>query len=445
MWQNNDRLSYMIVTNVSNHVLSSIKHEISGQLSRIEKSEFHGASIQDVEKNFYNIIGESGAIGLKELFFQNSEKPKVIFHNNEMHYLEFESTGRYLTLLGEISLKRCIYQSNTSSKSICPLEAKLKFINDYVSYAAAEYIAYSLASMTSREFVKHCRKWSLMNPSFSTVNRVLEYIGHFMDTHDFYKDIREKDNVDKEAVILAVSLDATSVLIKKEGWKHATAATISTYNKDGTRLNTIYIGRMPEKNKVNIKKLLNEEVDSILSNHKFSQIVCIADGARENWIYFRKKFPHAIHIADFFHVAEHLSKLSKLLFKNSSEAEDWFKKYRSILKNDPNGSAETIRAARYRRSITKKDTEIEKEIKYLQQNQPRMKYYEYKQKNLPIGSGVVEAACKNLIGARLKKSGMSWSIEGGQLVLNLRSLILSNRWESFWNYFLKHHFPEYIT
>jgi hypothetical protein len=426
-------------------MISSIKCEIGGQLSKIEKSEFHGASIQDVEKNFYNIIGKSGAIGLRELFFQNSEKPEVIFHNNEKHYLKFESTGKYLTLLGEISLKRCIYQSNTSSKSICPLEAKLKFLNNYVSFAAAEYIAYSLASITPREFVKHCQKWSLMNPSFSTVNRVLEYIGNFMNTHDFYNYIRDEGAVSPEAVILAISLDATSVLIKKEGWKHAAAAAISTYSKDGNRLETIYLGRMPEKSKVNIKRLLSEEVDSIRSKHKFKQIVCIADGARENWIYFRKKFPDAIHIADFFHVAEHLAKLSNLLFKNSSEAEVWFKKYRSILKNDPDGSAKTIRAARYRRSIGKKDPEIEKEIKYLQHNQTRMNYYEYKQKNLPIGSGVVEAACKNLIGARLKKSGMSWSIEGGQIVLNLRSLILSNRWESFWNYFLKHHFPEYIT
>ncbi len=71
--------------------------------------------------------------------------------------------------------------------------------------------------------------------------------------------------------------------------------------------------------------------------------------------------------------------------------------------------------------------------------------YEYKQNNLPIGSGVIEAACKNLIGARLKKSGMSWSKEGGQNVLNLRSLILSNRWEQFRSYFVKAHFPEFNT
>lgn len=436
----------MKTSSVSKQVISSIKSEIVEQLSGIEKEEFHGASIQKVEKNFYKIIGKSGAIGLRELFFQNSESPKVIYHNNEKHYFKFESTGKYLTLLGEISLKRCIYQRNRSSKSICPLETKLRFVNNYVSFAATEYISYSLASMTSREFVKHCHKWTLMKPSFSTINRVLEYMGNFMNSHNFYKAVRNESSINQEACILAVSLDATSVLIKKQGWKLAVAATIATYNRDGNRLDTIYLGRMPEKNKIKIKKLLKEEADSFLTKHKFKHIVCIADGARENWIYFRKRFPNAIHIADFFHVAEHLSTLSTLIFKTHSEADAWFKKYRSILKNDPDGSAKVIRAARYRHSlVVKKNPEIEKEIKYLQHNQKRMNYYEYKQKNLPIGSGVVEAACKNLIGARLKKSGMSWSIEGGQTVLTLRSLILSNRWERFWDFFLKHHFPEYIT
>lgn len=435
----------MRTNNVSKQVISSIKSEIVDQLSGFEEEEFHGASIQKIEKDFYKIIGKSGAIGLRELFFQNTPNPKIVSNNNEKNYFKFESTGKYLTLLGEIRLKRAIYQSNTSSKSICPLEGKLRFINDYVSFAATEYISYGLASMTPREFVKHCKKWALMKPSFSTVNRVLEYMGNFMNTHDFYRSIRNENTINQEAKILAISLDATSILIKKVGWQQAVAATITTYDRDGNRLDTIYLGRMPEKNKIEIKKLLKEEVDSILAKYKFKQIVCIADGARENWTYFQKKFPYTIHIADFFHVAEHLSKLSTLLFKSSSEADAWFKKYRSILKNDPDGSAKTIRAARYRRSMVKKNTEIEKEIKYLQHNQKRMNYYEYKQKNLPIGSGVVEAACKNLIGARLKKSGMSWSIEGGQTVLNLRSLILSNRWEKFWDFFLKHHFPEYIT
>ena len=150
-------------------------------------------------------------------------------------------------------------------------------------------------------------------------------------------------------------------------------------------------------------------------------------------------------MVDFFHVCEHLSNLSTLLFGDPTEAKTWYKKYRTILKDDPNGAAKMIRAARYRRSLLKENPQIESEIKYLQRNKKRMNYFQLRQKKLPIGSGVVEAACKNLIGARMKKSGMRWSIDGGQTVLTLRSIILSNRWEKFWAYFLKQHFSELKT
>ncbi|MFH1930535.1 MAG: hypothetical protein ABIN18_02960, partial [Pseudomonadota bacterium] len=110
-----------------------------------------------------------------------------------------------------------------------------------------------------------------------------------------------------------------------------------------------------------------------------------------------------------------------------------------------NGASKVIRAVRYRRSKTKENPEIVTELKYLQRNRRRMNYFELKQNNLPIGSGVVEAACKNLIGARMKKSGMRWTINGGQAVLTNRSLILSNLWEQFWTFIVNRHFPEFIT
>jgi len=435
----------MRTSNVSNVVISRIKSDLVKQLSEIGKDNFHGASVQLVEEKFFETLGKAGSVGLSELFSQNDDARKIILHNGLKHYLKFKSTGKYLTLLGEISVERGIYQSNISNKSFCPLEAKLRFINDYISFGSAEYIAYSTALMTPEDFVKQCNKWALMKPSSSTVKRVTNYVGHFLETSDFFDMIHAEETIPKEAVTLGISIDSTSVLIKKEGWRHATAATVSSYDVDGNRLDTVYIGRMPEKGKRKIKELLEREVEAKLSQQNFKQIVCIADGAREIWIYFRKKYPQAVHITDFSHVAEHLAKLSELLFKKPSEAKAWFEEYKTILKNEPNGAAKVIRAARYRRSLITKDPEIEKEIKYLQQNRKRMNYFEYQQKNLPIGSGVVEAACKNLIGARLKKAGMSWSNEGGQNVLNLRALILSNRWEIFWSYFLHSHFPEYGT
>lgn len=438
-------MSYMETRGVSSSILSAVRASVGGQVASIAKRPFDGAGIQIVEKQFFETIGESGTSGLSTLFTRNDEAKTTIVHDGQKHYRKYLAIGRYLTLLGEISLKRGIYQSNKAKRSICPLELKLRFINDYVSFAAAEYICYSLATMTLGEFVKHCKKWTLMKPSEGTVKRVLDYVGRFLEASDFFNTIRSEETVSEQAVTLAMSIDSTCVNVRREGWRHATAATISTYDVQGNRLDTVYIGRMPETGKTKAKRMLEREVEGRIVKHKFKYIVCIADGARDLWRYFRRKYPNAIHVVDFFHVCEHLSKLSGLFFGDPSEAQAWYRKYRTILKEDPKGASKVLRAARYRRGLIKDNPEIETEIKYLQHNRTRMNYFELREKNLPIGSGVVEAACKNLIGSRMKKSGMRWSIEGGQVVLTLRSLILSNRWEEFWSYFLKHHFPEFQT
>ena len=435
----------MKTNGVGSKIFSAIRASLAGQLAVITKRPFNGASIHIVEKQFIETIGQSGSLGLSQLLCSNDESRKTVIVNGQKHYRKYFATGRYLTLLGEISLKRGIYQSNLAARSICPLELKLGFINDYVSLAAAEYICYSMASMTLSEFVKHCKKWSLMKPSEGTVKRVLEYVGHFLETSNFLDAIRSEETLPTEAATLAMSIDSTSVNIRRQGWRHATAATVSTYDAQGNRLDTVYIGRMPETSKRQAKRLLEKEVAAKMAQQNYKYIVCIADGARDLWRYFQRKYPDTIHVVDFFHVCEHLSNLSNLLFDDHRQAKAWYKKYRTILKEDPKGAAKTIRAARYRRSLIKKHPDIESEIKYLQHNRKRMNYFKLRQKKLPIGSGVVEAACKNLIGARMKKSGMRWSIEGGQTVLTLRSIILSNRWDKFWAYFIMQHFSELKT
>jgi hypothetical protein len=430
---------------VSSVIVSAVRAGVADQLATIAKRPCDGANIQVVEKELIETIGQSGAGGLSELLARNDDSGKVVVYDGKKHYRKYLAMGRYLTLLGEISLKRGIYQSNKAKRSVCPLELKLKFINDYVSFAAAEYICYGLASMTLGEFVKHCKKWTLMKPSEGTVRRVLDYVGRFLEANDFLDMIRSEETVRKEAMTLAMSIDSTCVNVRREGWRHATAATVSTYDTQGNRLDTVYIGRMPEKGKTKAKRVLEREVEARMAKQKFTYIVCIADGARDLWRYFRRKYPNAIHVVDFFHVCEHLSKLSELFFRDPSEARAWYKKYRTVLKEDPKGASKLLRAARYRRTLVKENSEIESEIKYLQHNRTRMNYCELREKKLPIGSGVVEAACKNLIGSRMKKSGMRWTIDGGQVVLTLRSLILSNRWDEFWSYFLRRHFPEFQT
>lgn len=65
-------------------------------------------------------------------------------------------------------------------------------------------------------------------------------------------------------------------------------------------------------------------------------------------------------------------------------------------------------------------------------NRQRMRYREYRARGLHIGSGVIEAACKSVVGARCKRSGMRWTKEGAQYILALRCLLLNDQWDEYW-------------
>jgi hypothetical protein len=139
-----------------------------------------------------------------------------------------------------------------------------------------------------------------------------------------------------------------------------------------------------------------------------------------------------------WHAAQYLSAASGALFgQGTAEAARWFKKYRHIFKTEDGGVDQAIRSICYYRKSRKtrasRDLEtIRTTLRYLRKNRKRMQYAQYRRQGLPIGSGVVEACCKTLIGHRLKRAGMRWSLEGGQSILNLRAAVLSKRWDLFW-------------
>lgn len=91
-----------------------------------------------------------------------------------------------------------------------------------------------------------------------------------------------------------------------------------------------------------------------------------------------------------------------------------------------------IRALVHLRDRHPRRAKIATELEYFRSNRHRMRYAELAAKNLPIGSGVVEAACKTLASQRMKRSGMHWRQEGGQAILTLRALAQSDRFERGW-------------
>lgn len=190
-------------------------------------------------------------------------------------------------------------------------------------------------------------------------------------------------------------------------------------------------------------RLLAEQssvVEDLLESRSLREFAVICDGKRAIWTAAEGNpaYENATFILDFYHVSEGLSKAAEAIFgKSTAEAQQWHKKYRLRLLEDDDGAVATIRSLRYYILKLRKGSEryhvVRRLIAHLNKNLDKLAYSTYLARGLPIGSGPVEASCKNLVGARLKRSGMRWSRQGGQEVLNLRVHVLSDRWDVFWN------------
>ena len=190
---------------------------------------------------------------------------------------------------------------------------------------------------------------------------------------------------------------------------------------------------MPERKKATLKEMLSAEVGAALAQRPDLRLVTIADGANDNWDYLHGALPESTEIIDFFHAAEHLSTaLASAYGEGTAACHAQFEKLRVLLLEDAMGVEKVIRSLDYLRKAHPHRKVIATELRYFRKNRHRMRYAGYRNQNLPVGSGVVEAACKTLVTQRMKRSGMRWRPEGGQAILTLRALAQSDRFDQAW-------------
>ncbi|MHB8369482.1 MAG: ISKra4 family transposase [Leptospirales bacterium] len=153
----------------------------------------------------------------------------------------------------------------------------------------------------------------------------------------------------------------------------------------------------------------------------------VADGAPWIWNNVTEHFPRAIQILDLFHAKEHLGNVAKAIFgPESDRTRPWTEDRHAELDD---GKVDAIIAAL--RIYAPRCEEARKCIGYIETNRSRMRYPEFRAQGLCVSSGMVEAGCKTAIGARLKQSGMFWSLEGANAIIALRCAKLSGRLEAF--------------
>jgi hypothetical protein len=162
------------------------------------------------------------------------------------------------------------------------------------------------------------------------------------------------------------------------------------------------------------------------------QLTVIGDGAAWIWGIATAKFPEATQIVDLFHAREHLHDLARRLdFMLLDRKEEWLA---ARLEDLDYGDIDSIEAAvrEYPLEGVKKN-EVEKELGYFLNNAPRMRYHWFRSRGLFVGSGVVEASCKAVIGQRLKQAGMHWTVAGADAIIALRCREASSTWEAICN------------
>jgi hypothetical protein len=159
----------------------------------------------------------------------------------------------------------------------------------------------------------------------------------------------------------------------------------------------------------------------------------MGDGAAWIWNLADQHFPGAVQIVDLYHARQHLWDLARKLYPNDTVSKNACIKIHQKRLLDKGKIEQLVLSLRSTQS-TNADVldKIRTEADYFERNAERMRYPKFRRQHRFVGSGVIEAGCKTVIGSRLKQSGMFWTVRGANSIIALRCCYLNGRFEDYW-------------
>jgi hypothetical protein len=387
------------------------------------------------------------------------ELPAQVCRDGEWYRLRPKSPRRSLdSLFGPVRLWRYRYEALTPGEaSRFPLEERLGIEAQRATPALAERAAWWSVGQTQAQVLAILRRDHGVCWSVQTLRQVTQSMSAGLAEH------REQAQVDKlqdwlqqaqvaggpHRPVLSVGRDGVMVPLRHETeYREAAAGTVSVLDGHGRRLGTVYLGRMPEQG----QKTMSRQMTSLITltiaalTGPAPRLHYVSDGGHEPTRYFHQVLRKLVdprrpgrrlcwtRVIDFYHACAYITKMSEALGGRVASVTGWARKMRHWLRDKRNGvfrvlhSAADLRSSSRRRWTGAESKAFRDGYRYLRKRKPFMDYAAYRQQGLPIGSGITEAACKTVFTQRLKQSGMTWDIEGGQVIVDLRTLWLSGVW-----------------
>jgi hypothetical protein len=163
-------------------------------------------------------------------------------------------------------------------------------------------------------------------------------------------------------------------------------------------------------------------------------VICLMDGERALWDAQAAYFPEAVGVLDLFHVLERLWAVAHCFHKEESDESKEFveERLRDLLQGRVGYVISGLRRRLKAEKLSNQRRKVVRSaVEYLENNKSHMRYDEYLAAGYPIGSGVVEGACRHLVKDRMEQTGMRWTMEGAQAMLHVRALYLNDQWQDF--------------
>jgi hypothetical protein len=371
------------------------------------------------------------------------------------------------TLFGIITFWRIRYEpcdAGVGLASIFPLEMRLGIVGGKATPALAKRVG-AWTAQSTQETVRnllaeeHSVSWSVatLRKVAADLSSGLAPLCHDAQVQELLSWLQKaQDSKGPHRPVLTVGRDGIFLPITKDTkYREGATATVAVLDRRGERLGTVYLGHMPEPGQGTLTQQLTALLGDVLNAWQgpLPRLQYVTDAGDHPTKYFETFLQAMLHprtkqklhwewVLDYYHACLYLTKMAEALFgKDSREAASWAAKMRRWLRDKSHGIFRVLHSAAAHAArqewLDEDRKKYDEAYAYLRKRMDLMDYCSYRRRGLAIGSGITEAACKILFTQRFKQSGMKWSLEGGQVVVDLRVIWLSKVWDKVFASYLR--------
>lgn len=459
--------------------------ELHVRLAKLKASQI---DLLEVEQEVRSALDEIGKELMATAFSAADVDDLEIYVNGTLHSRVGRRTETVHTTFGAVEVKQSVYGRGRGAPTVVPMEKLLGLVERYYTPKCAKVLCHLTGVVVREEAVGILGELGGIAVGEATMHRLpLKIMARYERDRSVIEPVlRQWSEIPANAAIMQVGIDG--VMVPQDGehcesrgreprdgdpdpprheraygvvtppgpaagdskmgtaWHEAAVGTIAFFNTKGEHLSTTYVARMPEEKKETLTEMLKAETLHALALRPDLVPVMASDGALGQWeslAGITAEMPEisqkkAFWLTDFHHVVGYVQDACDVIDgPGTAGAQVRRHELTETLKAYHDGAERVAQRLRHYRRQARSDKardELDSVIGYLHNNRARMAYKAAIDQNLPIATGPTEAACKTLVGVRMKRSGARFSQHGGQTVLTIRASLKSDRFSNLFGF-----------